>query len=123
MVHGRDKDMINRGGEKISAEEVEGICYRVDGVEMAAAVAMPDAELGERLCVYLVVRPGHPTPFLEEVRTAFARAEVARYKYPDRIEVVDRLPMTKVGKINKRALRQDIAERLHQTPAPEEIVR
>lgn len=123
VVHGRDKDMINRGGEKISAEEVEGICYRVDGVELAAAVAMPDAELGERLCVYLVVRPGHPTPFLEDVRTAFARAEVARYKYPDRIEVVDRLPMTKVGKINKRALRQDIAERLHQTPAREEIVR
>lgn len=123
VVHGRDKDMINRGGEKISAEEIEGLVYRLDDVEMVAAVSMPDPVLGERVCVYAVVKPGHAPPALEDVRAAFAEAEVAAYKYPDRLEIVDELPMTKVGKINKRALRQDITDRLHRQTDREEVAR
>jgi 2,3-dihydroxybenzoate-AMP ligase len=113
VVLGRDKDMINRGGEKISAEEVEDLVYRIGDIEMVAAVSMPDPDLGERLCVYAVVKAGHAAPSLEEVRAAFAAAEVAAFKYPDRLEIVEQLPMTKVGKIDKRALRDDIAGRLH----------
>ena len=123
VVHGRDKDMINRGGEKISAEEIEGLMYRLDAVEMVAAVSMPDPVMGERVCVYAVVKPGHQPPTLDDVRAAFAQAEVAAFKYPDRLELVDALPMTKVGKINKRTLRHDIAERLHEQPTREEIAR
>lgn len=121
VVHGRDKDMVNRGGEKISAEEIEGLMYRLGDVEIAAAVSMPDPVLGERLCVYAVVKQGHRAPTLEEVREVFARAEVAGFKYPDRLEIVDRLPMTKVGKIDKRVLRQDIADRLQELSTRGEI--
>jgi 2,3-dihydroxybenzoate-AMP ligase len=111
VVEGRDKDMINRGGEKISAEEVENLVYRLPEVAQVAAVAMPDADLGERVALYVVLRPG-ATLTLEDVRTAMAAADVARYKWPERLEVVDELLTTKVGKIDKKALREDLATRL-----------
>jgi 2,3-dihydroxybenzoate-AMP ligase len=111
VVEGRDKDMINRGGEKISAEEVENLVYRLPGVAQVAAVAMPDADLGERVALYVVLRPG-ATLTLDDVRTAMADAEVARFKWPERLEVVDDLLTTKVGKIDKKALREDLAARL-----------
>ncbi len=111
VVQGRDKDMINRGGEKISAEEVENLVYQVPGVSQVAAVAMPDAELGERVCVYVVARPGHAVT-LEEVRRVMAAAEVARFKLPEYLVRCDELATTKVGKIDKKALREDAAARL-----------
>ncbi|WP_454853845.1 (2,3-dihydroxybenzoyl)adenylate synthase [Promicromonospora soli] len=123
VVHGRDKDMVNRGGEKISAEEIEGLMYRLGDVEIAAAVSMPDPVLGERLCVYAVVKAGHRAPTLEDVREVFSRAEVAAFKYPDRLEIVERLPMTKVGKIDKRILREDIAGRLQKLSTDKENAR
>jgi 2,3-dihydroxybenzoate-AMP ligase len=118
IVHGRDKDMINRGGEKISAEEVESLVYGIEGVEMAAAVAMPDPSLGERLCVYVVTRPGAVAPTLEEIKLHFDRSGVAAFKIPERLEVVSDLPMTKVGKIDKKRLRDDISHRLDRAGAP-----
>ena len=111
VVEGRDKDMINRGGEKISAEEVENLVYRLPEVAQVAAVAMPDADLGERVALYVVLRPGAALT-LDDVRTAMAAADVARYKWPERLEVVDELLTTKVGKIDKKALREDLASRL-----------
>jgi len=111
VVHGRDKDMINRGGEKISAEEIESLVYGMPGVELVAAVAMPDPALGERLCVYVVPKPGSE-PTLDAVRAHLHDADVAAFKLPDRLELVAELPMTKVGKIDKSALREDIAGRL-----------
>jgi 2,3-dihydroxybenzoate-AMP ligase len=111
VVCGRDKDMINRGGEKISAEEVENFAYQIAGVEMAAAVAMPDAILGERVCLYLTLAEGHSIDLTDVVATMQA-AGVARYKQPERLVVVDRIPTTKVGKIDKKALREDIHARL-----------
>jgi non-ribosomal peptide synthetase component E (peptide arylation enzyme) len=72
---------------------------------------MPDAELGERVCAYVVLRPG-TTLTLDDVRTAMAAAGVARYKWPERLEIVDELLTTKVGKIDKKALRADVAARL-----------
>jgi 2,3-dihydroxybenzoate-AMP ligase len=111
VVEGRDKDMINRGGEKISAEEVENLVYRLPEVAQVAAVAMPDPDLGERVALYVVLRSG-ATLTLDDVRAAMARADVARYKWPERLEVVDELLTTKVGKIDKKALREDLATRL-----------
>lgn len=116
IVEGRDKDMINRGGEKISAEEVENLVYQLPAVSQVAAVAMPDQELGERVCLYVVPRPG-ATVTLDEVHEAMAAIGVAKFKWPDRLEIVDALISTKVGKIDKKALRADIAERLKHESA------
>ena len=117
VVQGRDKDMINRGGEKISAEEVENLLYQLPAVMEVAAVAMPDPELGERVCVYVVPRAG-ATVNLEEIRAAMNAAGVARYKLPEHLVVVDELPTTKVGKIDKKALRADVAARLQGAAPP-----
>jgi len=103
--------MINRGGEKISAEEVENLVYRVPTVSQVAAVAMPDPALGERICVYVVPQPGAQVT-LEDLRAALDAAGVARFKLPEHLVVVDELLVTKVGKIDKKALREDLACRL-----------
>ena len=111
VVEGRDKDMINRGGEKISAEEVENLTYTLDQVQQVAAVAMPDPRLGERVCVYVVPRPGADVT-LADVRRSMESLGVAAYKLPERLVLIEELPTTKVGKIDKKALRADIAARL-----------
>ena len=109
VVLGRDKDMINRGGEKISAEEVEDLVYRIGGIDLVAAVSMPAPVLGERLAVCVVPRSGAEPPTLESIREHFRSTGVAAFKFPERLEVLDHLPMTKVGKIDKRALREKVA--------------
>jgi 2,3-dihydroxybenzoate-AMP ligase len=112
IVEGRDKDMINRGGEKISAEEVENLAYQLfPQIAHVAAVAMPDPSLGERVCLFAVLKPD-TTLVLDDVRQSLATAGVATYKWPERLEVVNELHTTKVGKIDKKALRADIAQRL-----------
>jgi 2,3-dihydroxybenzoate-AMP ligase len=111
VVEGRDKDMINRGGEKISAEEVENLAYQLPQVAHVAVVAMPDLALGERVCLYAVLKPGAALT-LDEVRRSIAASGVAAYKWPERLEIVDELITTKVGKVDKKALRADIARRL-----------
>lgn len=106
LIEGRIKDVINRGGEKINAEEVEVLLLRHPDVQQAAVVAMPDARLGERSCAYLVTS----TPIdLMAVQEHFAGLGVAKFKWPERIELVDNLPRTKVGKIDKRVLREQAA--------------
>jgi non-ribosomal peptide synthetase component E (peptide arylation enzyme) len=104
VVEGRDKDMINRGGEKISAEEVENLLYRMPGIAQVAAVAAPDADLGERVCVFVVPEPD-ATVTLAAIRDGLATAGVARFKWPERLELAAELPITKVGKLDKKALR------------------
>jgi 2,3-dihydroxybenzoate-AMP ligase len=111
IVEGRDKDMINRGGEKISAEEVENLVYRLPAVSQVAAVAMPDPLLGERVCLYVVPVPGAALT-LEEVRWSMEGAGIAGFKLPEHLVLTGELPVTKVGKIDKKALRADIARRL-----------
>ena len=108
MVEGRDKNMINRGGEKISAEEVENLLYRMPGIIQVAAVAAPDAELGERICVFVVPKPGQDIT-LAANRDGMAAAVVAKFKWPERLQVVAELPATKVGKLDKKALRDMLA--------------
>jgi 2,3-dihydroxybenzoate-AMP ligase len=109
-IEGRIKDVINRGGEKVNAEEVEALLLRHPAVAGAGVVAMPDARLGERACAYLVARDA-PVD-LEDVRRHLDALGVAKVKWPERLEWVDELPRTLVGKIDKKALRADIGDRL-----------
>jgi 2,3-dihydroxybenzoate-AMP ligase len=108
VVEGRDKDMINRGGEKISAEEVENLLYKMPGIAQVAAVAAPDPELGERICVFVVPQPGRDVT-LDAIRDGLAAAGVAKFKWPERLELAAELPVTKVGKLDKKALREILA--------------
>jgi salicylate---CoA ligase len=110
VVEGRDKDMINRGGEKVSAEEVENLLYKMPGIAQVAAVAAADPELGERICVFVVPQPGQDVT-LDAIRDGLAAAGVAKFKWPERLELAAELPVTKVGKLDKKALRDLLAGR------------
>jgi 2,3-dihydroxybenzoate-AMP ligase len=116
IIQGRDKDIINRGGEKISAEDVENFAYQVSGVSIAAAVGMPDPELGERVCLFAVPCPGQDVS-LADIRAVMERAGVAHFKLPERLILVTALPVTNVGKVDKKALRADIGRLLAQEKA------
>ncbi len=111
VVEGRKKDLINRGGEKISAEEVENLLLAHPAVLNAALVAMPDPILGERACAYVALRPGASLALPELTRFLEAR-RIAKFKLPERLEVVERFPTTAVGKISKKDLRDDIQRKL-----------
>ncbi|GAC1589010.1 MAG: (2,3-dihydroxybenzoyl)adenylate synthase [Candidatus Velthaea sp.] len=112
IVEGRAKDLINRGGEKISAEDVENVLLAHPRVLEAAAVAMPDREFGERTCAYVILRDPAAPLTLADVRAHFATRGLAKFMTPERIEFVERFPLTNVGKVDKKALRADIAARL-----------
>jgi 2,3-dihydroxybenzoate-AMP ligase len=109
-VVGRIKDQINRGGEKIAAEEVENLLMAHPAITHAALVAMPDTALGEKSCAFVVSRD----PALKSIalRKFLRGLGVADYKLPDRFEQLDQLPMTAVGKVDKTRLRQRIAAHL-----------
>jgi 2,3-dihydroxybenzoate-AMP ligase len=110
VVEGRAKDQINRGGDKISAEELENHILAHPGVHDAAVVGMPDETMGERTCAYLVPRGQAPTQ--RELAAFLTERGVAAYKLPDRVELTDAFPRTSVGKIDKKALGRRIAEQL-----------
>ena len=105
----RAKDLIVRGGYKISAAEVESLVSADPGVAEVAAVAMPDERLGERVCLFVVAAPGHEPPTLADVVARLRAQDVATFKLPERIEVVDALPRNPVGKVLKRELREQLA--------------
>ena len=114
IVEGRRKDLINRGGEKISAEEIENLLLGHPAVLNAAVVAMPDPVLGERACAYVIPRPGAPPTLAELTRFLSEDKHIARFKLPERLELRERLPMTAVGKISKKDLREEIAATLEK---------
>ncbi|WP_058912089.1 (2,3-dihydroxybenzoyl)adenylate synthase [Entomohabitans teleogrylli] len=107
-VVGREKDQINRGGEKIASEEVENLLLRHEAILHAALVSMEDELMGEKSCAFIV---GQRPIKAVEVRRYLRELGVADYKLPDRVEIVDELPLTPVGKVDKKRLRQQIAER------------
>jgi non-ribosomal peptide synthetase component E (peptide arylation enzyme) len=109
---GRLKDNINRGGEKFGAEEVENLIARHPAVAEARVVAMPDKHLGERACAYLIVRPGQHAPDLAELGAFLNGFGLAKYKFPERLETIAEFPVTRVGKVDKAALRAHIARLL-----------
>ena len=112
-VEGRIKDTINRGAEKINAEEVENHILAHPDVENCAYVAMPDRVLGEKACAFVLPRPGK-TLTLQGLQT-FLKEErnITVFKLPERLEIVDAFPMTNVGKIDKKELRRIIAEKIN----------
>lgn len=110
VVEGRAKDQINRGGDKVAAEEVENHLLAHPAIHDAALVSMPDAFLGERTCAFVIAR-GQP-PAIAELRSFLRERGLAAYKIPDRFEWVDSFPHTSVGKVSKKALREAIASRL-----------
>lgn len=109
-VVGREKDQINRGGEKIAAEEIENLLLKHQGIVHAALVSMPDAVMGEKSCAFLVVSDLKLKPLM--LRKYLRHLGVADYKLPDRFEFIDQLPVTPVGKIDKQHLRERIQSRL-----------
>lgn len=113
-ITGCKKDIIVRGGENISSREVEDILLQHPKIHDACVVAMPDERLGERSCAYVVLKAPHHSLSLEEVVAFFSRKRVAKYKYPEHIVVIEKLPRTASGKIQKFLLRKDIMRRLTQ---------
>ncbi|HAY5468993.1 TPA: medium-chain fatty-acid--CoA ligase [Shigella flexneri] len=113
-ITGRKKDIIVRGGENISSREVEDILLQHPKIHDACVVAMPDERLGERSCAYVVLKAPHHSLSLEEMVAFFSRKRVAKYKYPEHIVVIEKLPRTASDKIQKFLLRKDIIRRLTQ---------
>ena len=111
IVEGRKKDLINRGGEKISAEEIENFILSHPMVKNVAAVAMPDPVLGERTCAYVILKEALKFE-LEDLKNFLLQKNIAKFKLPERLEVVSEFPLTSVGKVSKVALRADITKKL-----------
>ena len=113
IVEGRIKDLINRGGEKISAEEVENIILQHPAVKNIACVPMPDERLGERMCAFVVTQKGRSVNF-EELISFLQAKEIAKFKLPERLELIDELPVSTFGKVSKKLLTELISEKIIQ---------
>jgi len=116
VVEGRKKDLINRGGEKISAEEVENLILMHPAVQNVACVPMPDPNLGERMCAFVVLRQGG-TLTLKELVAFLADKEIAKFKLPERVEIVPDFPVSTFGKVSKKALGEIVRKKLEQERA------
>ncbi|MFG3430886.1 (2,3-dihydroxybenzoyl)adenylate synthase [Streptomyces californicus] len=117
VVEGRAKDQINRGGEKIAAEEVENHILAHPAVHDANVVAEPDPYLGERVCAYVILRSGAGPLKAVAIKRFVRERGLAAYKVPDRVEFVDVFPQTGVGKVSKKDLR-NAAARTGASSAP-----
>ena len=110
-TEGRRKDLINRGGEKISCDEVENLIFGLSQVKDVSLVAMPDPVFGEKACACVVLKPGTQLTFDELI--AHLRAQhIASFKLPERLEIMPAFPVSPVGKILKRELRETIAAKV-----------
>lgn len=105
-INGRSKDIIIRGGENIPVLEIENLLYKHPAVAMVAIVGYPDARLGERACAFVTVRPGHSFS-LEEMGRYLSENQVTRQYHPERLELMEDLPKTPSGKLQKFKLREN----------------
>ncbi|WP_239482870.1 AMP-binding protein [Paraburkholderia sp. C35] len=114
---GRTKDVVDRGGEKINAEELENVINTCPRVHASAIVGMPDPVYGEKVCAFIVPMPGQLPITLAEL-TEFLQAEgLARFKWPERVEIIAEFPLTASGKLSKVLLRKQVTERLAEERA------
>lgn len=116
-INGRKKDVIIRGGENISSSEIESILIQHPNVLETAVVGMPDPRLGERACAYVVLEDNEQGLTLEEVIEFFSKHHTAKFKYPERIEIVHEIPRNEAGKVKKFILRNDIKAKLEEQRA------
>lgn len=110
-IVGRTKDMILRGGQNIFPKEIEDLLMKHPKVKDVAIVGMPDKDLGEKACAYIVPVPGEKVA-LEEITAFLDEHKITKYKWPERIELIDQLPTSTGGKVHKTALKEDITEKL-----------
>ncbi len=108
---GRIKEMINRGGESISATEIEKLITRHPDIAAVAVIPMPDPVMGERVCAYLEPKKGAKLSF-EEIISFLKGQKASVLQLPERIEFIDTMPYTGAHKVDKRCLRQDIEKKL-----------
>ncbi len=108
-INGRSKDLIIRGGENIPVMEVENLLYKHPAVALVAIVGYPDARLGERACAFVTVKPGQSFS-LEEMSRYLTEHQVTRQYHPERLELMDDLPKTPSGKLQKFKLREMLRE-------------
>jgi len=109
FAEGRKTDRINRGGEKISCEEVENHLHAHPKIESACVVAMPDPVYGEKACAFVIAKAGESLSF-DELTAFMLGREIAKFKIPERLEMVDAFPLSPAGKILRRELVRIIAE-------------
>ena len=107
LVEGRIKDLVNRGGEKISAEEVENLILAHPSVKNVACVPIPDPVLGERMCACVIPHEGR-TLTLEELTKFLLDAGMAKFKLPERLELMEDFPLSTFGKVSKKALAEGL---------------
>jgi len=110
-ITGRIKEMINRGGESISATEIEGLIIGCPGVAMVAVIPMPDPIMGERVCAYIQPKPGVSLN-LDKIITYLKERKASVLQFPERIEFIDSMPFTKAEKVDKRGLLEDIKKKI-----------
>ena len=113
VVEGRKKDLINRGGEKISAEEIENLILMHPAVQNAACVPVPDPNLGEKMCACLVLKPGRKVE-LSELNEFLKGKEIAKFKLPERLLVLEDFPVSSFGKVSKKALSEMAEQHAHR---------
>ena len=107
---GRLKEQINRAGEKIMPSEIEGYLCQHDKIREAAVVGIPDEELGNRSCAFVMTEEGEEDLSLSDIHNFLCQLGVAQYKYPDQLEIIESWPLTSIGKVDKKALVKSIVE-------------
>ena len=117
IVEGRKKDLINRGGEKISAEEIENLILQHPAVQNVACVAMPDPDMGERMCACVIPRSGKFLS-LPDLLAFLTTKEIAKYKLPERLELMNDFPMSTFGKVSKKTLVEMVSDKIAKEQAP-----
>ena len=113
VVEGRKKDLINRGGEKISAEEIENLILSHPAVQNVACVPVPDPNLGEKMCACLVLKPGRKVDFQDLVDYLKGK-EIAKFKLPESLLICDDFPVSTFGKVSKKALSELAQKNAHR---------
>ena len=108
---GRIKEMINRGGESISAVEIEKLISDHPDVAIVAVIPMPDPEMGERVCAYIQPKPGAELSF-QKIVSFLKDRKASVLQLPERIEFIDVMPFTKAEKVDKRSLKEDIKQKI-----------
>jgi acyl-CoA synthetase (AMP-forming)/AMP-acid ligase II len=112
-ITGRIDDMILRGGENVFPVEIENELMKLEKIKDIAVIGMPDPVFGERICAYVTLTEGTKLTF-DEVKEFADGQGLAKFKWPERLEIIGEFPMTSSGKIRKKDLRKDIEDKLRK---------